>query len=124
MISKEAIVQIKENLLVEKKRLEEELGRLGKKTTDETGTVYKAAWEEYGSSEEENAAEVTAYTDSLGLTFALEKELKEVDESLQRMSEGSYGVCADCGKDIAEPRLMARPMSVLCVACQSKLEQQ
>ena len=121
MLNQETIDQIKEKLLTEKKRLEDELSRLGKKSTDENGN-YKAAWEEYGSSEEENAAEVTAYTDNLGLTFELEQALKEVEESLARISEGAYGVCRECGKDIAEPRLMARPSSILCITCQERLE--
>ena len=121
MINQETINLIKEKLLSEKTRLEDELSRLGKKSTDENGN-YQAAWEEYGTSEEENAAEVTAYTDSLGLTYELEQALKEVDESLERITEGTYGVCAKCEQDIAEPRLMARPSSILCITCQEKVE--
>lgn len=121
MLSDESIAKIKEGLLSEKKRLEDELSKLGRKSSDESGN-YRAAWEEYGSSEEENAAEVTAYTDSLGLTYELEQALKEVNESLDRIERGSYGACAKCGKDIAEPRLMARPSSILCISCQEKAE--
>ncbi|MBI4268502.1 TraR/DksA family transcriptional regulator [Candidatus Uhrbacteria bacterium] len=117
MISNETLNQIKEKLESEKTRLEEELLRLGAKKGSD-----KPAWEEYGSSEEENAAEVTAYTDSLGLTYELEAELKEVSGALERIAHGRYGVCASCGEEIAEARLTARPMSIYCVACQSKVE--
>ena len=44
----------------------------------------------------------------------------EVVEALQRIQDGSYGKCADCGKPIPEGRLEARPEASRCVACQSK----
>lgn len=117
MISKETTDQIREKLLKEKERLEGELSRLGAGNGSD-----KPAWEEYGSSEEENAAEVTAFTDSLGLAYELETALKEVNEALGRIAEGRYGVCGRCGNDIAEARLSARPMSIFCVECQGKIE--
>ena len=44
----------------------------------------------------------------------------EVTDALQRIQDGSYGKCADCGKSIPEGRLEARPEASRCVACQSK----
>lgn len=44
----------------------------------------------------------------------------EVVDALQRIQDGSYGKCADCGKPIPEGRLEARPEASRCVACQSK----
>ena len=44
----------------------------------------------------------------------------EVVDALQRIQDGSYGKCADCGKAIPEGRLDARPEASRCVACQSK----
>lgn len=117
MINKEAADQIREKLVSEKQRLEAELSRMGA-----GGGSEKPAWEEYGSSEEENAAEVTAYTDSLGLTYELENELKEINSALERIEQGRYGICGKCGKDIAEARLTARPMSIYCVECQERIE--
>lgn len=40
--------------------------------------------------------------------------------ALSRIDEGSYGRCVDCGQEIPEPRLEARPATARCVACQSK----
>lgn len=121
MLSSQALTQIKERLLAEKSRLEGELSTLGKKSSDGSGG-FRAAWEEYGNNEEENAAEVTAYTDSLGLSQALDSELNGVNQALLRLEQGTYGVCAGCGKDIAEQRLVARPMSVYCIECQENKE--
>jgi DnaK suppressor protein len=44
----------------------------------------------------------------------------EILAALQRIQEGSYGNCADCGRSIPEGRLEARPEAIRCVACQSK----
>ena len=40
--------------------------------------------------------------------------------ALSRIDEGSYGRCVDCGQEIPEPRLEARPATTRCVPCQSK----
>jgi len=41
-----------------------------------------------------------------------------VYEALLRLDEGSYGLCLECGKEIAERRLNALPWAALCLTCQ------
>ena len=50
-------------------------------------------------------------------------ELARIDRALERMAEGSYGQCIECGCDIPFARLKAEPMTQHCVACKSRLEQ-
>lgn len=121
MLTGELIEQMKVKLLSEKGRLEQELSKIGKRNEDQGGG-YRAQWEEYGSSDEENAAEVTDYTNSLSLAHELEQELDAVEQSLADIQSGTYGKCAQCGAAIDEKRLMARPMSRLCITCQQKSE--
>lgn len=45
--------------------------------------------------------------------------LYQIDEALERMDEGTYGICADCGAQINPARLDARPLSIRCVDCAS-----
>jgi DnaK suppressor protein len=45
-----------------------------------------------------------------------------IDEALTRVTEGTYGICAECGVEISERRLEAVPFAKLCVECQSKEE--
>lgn len=45
-----------------------------------------------------------------------------IDESLNRLRDGTYGMCAECGIEISEKRLQAVPFAKLCVECQSKAE--
>lgn len=41
--------------------------------------------------------------------------LQEIDKALQRMEEGTYGLCEVCGKPIEEKRLEALPWTTLCI---------
>ncbi|MFP6625522.1 MAG: TraR/DksA family transcriptional regulator [Deltaproteobacteria bacterium] len=51
------------------------------------------------------------------------KKLAHVDDALQRLEDGEYGECEECGGDIASGRLDAMPFSRLCVTCQGEYEQ-
>jgi len=48
--------------------------------------------------------------------------LKEVDESLDRIENGTYGVCEECGGPISLKRLEVRPVAKYCVPCLTRLE--
>jgi RNA polymerase-binding transcription factor DksA len=52
------------------------------------------------------------------LTLAAEAALSEIDAALQRLEEGSYGICERCGAPIPWQRLEVLPMSRLCTPCQ------
>jgi DnaK suppressor protein len=41
--------------------------------------------------------------------------LREIDEAMARLDEGTYGTCAVCGKRIPDERLDALPYATLCV---------
>lgn len=49
-------------------------------------------------------------------------ELREVNAARTRLAAGLYGVCADCGADIALQRLEARPTAIRCTDCQARAE--
>jgi DnaK suppressor protein len=50
--------------------------------------------------------------------------LIRIDEALQRVEQGTYGTCDECGQDIASARLSAVPFALLCVQCQEREEAQ
>ncbi len=60
---------------------------------------------------------------NLLLTDRERKKLLLVDDALQRVDSGEYGVCDECGEDIAPGRLEAMPFTRLCVTCQGEFEQ-
>jgi len=51
------------------------------------------------------------------------KLMEKVEEALARIEDGTYGVCAGCGCDIAIKRLQARPVAKFCIDCKSRQEQ-
>lgn len=48
------------------------------------------------------------------------KILTAIEEALQRIDKGTYGVCRDCGNPIAEARLQAIPWTRVCITCKEK----
>jgi DnaK suppressor protein len=50
------------------------------------------------------------------------KSLQEVDEALDRIENGTYGICEECGGVIGLKRLEVRPVAKYCVPCLTKLE--
>jgi DnaK suppressor protein len=49
---------------------------------------------------------------------------RKIEKALQRIDEGVYGVCEECGEEISEKRLRARPVTSLCIGCKRKQEEQ
>lgn len=119
VFSAQFLSDIHKKLLAEKERLEAELAKIGK-PSGKDDTDFQTTWEDYGDKEDENAAEVAAYSDSLGLEATFESELREVVKALLRLDEGTWGICKSCGMDIGEQRLAVRPQAVFCIACQEK----
>jgi len=52
-----------------------------------------------------------------GLDDAARKEIRMIRAALQRLEDGTYGFCVQCGNEIAPGRLEAIPATPLCVAC-------
>ncbi len=48
--------------------------------------------------------------------------LEEIELALEKLKEGTYGVCEECGSQIGERRLDVRPFAVLCVRCKERQE--
>jgi len=59
---------------------------------------------------------------SLDIIENEQEELREIDAALARMTDGSFGACAVCGKKISWPRLSALPYARLCIECQREEE--
>ena len=48
------------------------------------------------------------------------KILQAIEEALQRIEKGTYGVCRDCGNMISDARLKAIPWTRVCITCKEK----
>ena len=49
-------------------------------------------------------------------------DLQKLDEAIRKLSEGTYGICEDCGDEISEKRLNILPYAIYCIDCKEKRE--
>lgn len=54
-----------------------------------------------------------------GQAALVSNEIASVRRALERIEDGSYGECVNCGNEISEGRLEARPEAALCIKCAS-----
>ena len=54
------------------------------------------------------------------LVSQLRQHLAQIDAALLRLADGSYGMCATCGRPIGAARLAARPVATTCIGCASR----
>jgi RNA polymerase-binding transcription factor len=52
------------------------------------------------------------------------KLITKVKEALDRIDNGTFGICESCGRPISEKRLIARPVTTLCIECKTEGENQ
>lgn len=50
--------------------------------------------------------------------------LRDIEAALQRIKNGEYGVCIECGEDVGFTRLEAYPTAKRCIVCQEKHERE
>ena len=59
---------------------------------------------------------------SLHLAEVESRELGQIDKAIQKIGEGTYGVCEKCGENISPARLKALPFANKCIRCQEEDE--
>lgn len=106
-LDENTLAVLKESLLKEKSRLEAELLVFAKSTG--TAGSYETQMEIIGTDPDDNATEVEGYVDNLGLEANLEAQLKDANDALDKMVQGTYGICEKTGKEIDRERLMVYP---------------
>jgi DnaK suppressor protein len=52
------------------------------------------------------------------------KLIMKMQEAIKRIDDGVFGICEVCGGQISEKRLIARPVTTLCIDCKTKQEKQ
>lgn len=48
--------------------------------------------------------------------------LKKIERTIQKIDEGEFGICEQCGEEISVKRLEARPVTDLCIRCKEEQE--
>jgi len=52
------------------------------------------------------------------------KLITKIDQALERVEDGTFGLCSECGEDIEFKRLEARPVATLCIECKTMQEEE
>ncbi len=52
------------------------------------------------------------------------KLIKKIEQALERIENGTFGLCERCGEEISPERLTARPVTTYCINCKTKLEEE
>jgi len=98
----------------ERDALEAELDTLTAVTRDPAATIG------FGKRVGEGTSEAIGRIERVGQADALATKLAGVRRALEKLAEGTYGICDRCGTTIPEERLEARPSSVRCVRCSTE----
>ena len=122
-MTKTFLSEMEKELLVEQKRLKDELGEIATQNPKNKDD-WDATFTNLGDKEDENAEEVASFSTNLTLERTLEASLRDIEKSLERIAKGTYGVCKYCGRNIDEKRLRARPASSSCVECKKSFTQE
>ncbi len=48
--------------------------------------------------------------------------IRKINDALTRLEDGNFGICDECGEEISEGRLQARPVATLCIKCKEQQE--
>jgi DnaK suppressor protein len=80
--------------------------------------------EEKSSVRDTEEQSVSDFVEEVDFTLMQMKSetLAKIDEALQRLAEGTYGRCLDCGREIPGARLVALPFAARCRDCQERQE--
>ena len=100
-----------------KARLEGELGTIAHRNPDapEDWVVTPPDLNVARSDKNEAADQEEELENAASIEYNLESRLRDVNEALEKMRQGKYGICAVGGEPIDEKRLRANPAAITCV---------
>ena len=114
-----------EQLLLKKREsLMHELGYFGDKTMNASGVRDVAGSHPYSEHPADQGTEMMEQEQAYSLATREGRFLFHIDEALNRIKDGSYGICAECQEPINPKRLEAVPHARMCIECKSREEQE
>jgi DnaK suppressor protein len=93
---------------------------------ENAGSLEEETGELVSGSADQHMADTATETVDREIDYTLEETdgrlLAAIDEALTRIDAGTYGICVNCGAQIAPERLEAMPWATLCIDCKRKEE--
>lgn len=118
-LTKKEFLSYERALLAEKQRILRQ-GSIAEKimnscTPDATGDLSRHRTHTADQGTENYQREIASRLRSIETTT-----LREIDDALRRISQGTYGICEKCGDPIAKARLEVVPQARFCMKCLAK----
>ena len=109
-MEKEIVEKFKQQLIEKREEILNEAGRTLSDMTDQNQNV---------PDPNDRATIESGRSFELRIRDRERKLLSKIEEALERVAEGEFGVCEDCGEEIGLKRLEARPVTTLCIDCKT-----
>lgn len=120
-MNKKELARFKKLIQAERDRARRNLGMIEEEISDRTSN--KASGNQGYSNHMADIGSDAMEQEQAFLHASQETEyIKQLDEALKRIEDGTYGVCEECKEKIPVKRLEAYLAAEFCVACKSKLE--
>ena len=103
--------------MIQKDKAKAQLERQRDELRQRIANAQDAERAETGQGETDNAHEWENAELRSGLMDEAMNELNTVEAALARIEDGTYGICAKCGKEISAARLEVVPEAVVCATC-------
>lgn len=117
-LNDEQLVQLRQQMEQERSRLRQDIREELLRTEDEQHATLAGQVHDAG---EESVADMLTEINTAVLSNSI-KALREVEAGQERLREGRYGSCEECGEAIPFERLHANPAAKLCIADQERYE--
>ena len=115
MLTEKRLQRNRQWLLEQKQRLKSELSGSGPTADDGERPGL-------GTHMADSATEVFEQAKDAAVRSRLRSTLRLIERALDKLENGTYGSCEECGQPIDPARLKALPHCALCMACQSRAE--
>lgn len=113
MIKKKMLEKVRWNLIMQMEYLQGAAGRTAFRMKTEAGNLADVI--DQAAVEQGTIVEMT-------IRCRENRQIQEIQETIQRIDSGQFGNCSRCGKAIATKRLLLAPLSRLCTTCKAKTE--
>jgi DnaK suppressor protein len=117
-LNRRDLIQLASAIEERRDALREEIHREVARGREESYAELAGATHDRG---EEALADLVADLGNAEVSRDLE-ELRGLEAALRRIADGGFGLCADCGAEIALERLRAQPGAARCIDCQARHE--
>jgi DnaK suppressor protein len=105
--------QIEKSLTERRRELEAELGRLIEPPVEGAAVAF-------GKRVGEGTTEAVERLSTTATARSISSSITDIDRALEKLSDGSYGMCDQCGREISEARLDALPATSTCIDCATR----